>query len=77
MRVAILFTAIGVFVGAGLLFFWAITNQPSREVRFRVRHLLSHRPVNERSTLQLVLEGGLAMVLGCLLLWLLLAEKKI
>jgi hypothetical protein len=71
MRVAIIVTAIGILVGAALLFFWAITNEPSREVKFQVRHLLSHRPVNERSRLQLVLEGGLAVVLAGLLLWLL------
>ena len=69
MRIAITVAAIGSFLGAALLFFWAISNEPSRHVRFRLRHLLSHRPVNERSRLQLVLEGSLGLVLGIALLW--------
>lgn len=69
MRIAITIAAVGSFLGAALLFFWAVFNEPSRDVRFRVRHLLSHRPVNERSRLQLVLEGSLGLFLGIALLW--------
>jgi len=72
MRTLIAAIVAGLFVVAAALFFLAITNKPSQELKFHIRHLLSYRPIDERSRLQLVLEAGVSAVLGCIILWLLL-----
>ena len=63
---------IGVYLVAAALIILALTNKPSQEVKFTVGHLLGYRPIDQRSRVQLLLEGGFGLAVGSVLLWLLL-----
>lgn len=72
MRNVIIAIVIGIYLVAAALIVLALTNKPSQDVKFTVRHLLSYRPIDQRSRLQLLLEGGFSLAVGSVLLWLLL-----
>jgi hypothetical protein len=72
-RIVIWFVVLGTFcVSAGLLYH-AVTNEQSREVKFRPRHLLYRRSINESSRVQLVIEAAICAGLAvAVLVWILL-----
>lgn len=55
-------------IGFGTLYCWRAYTRPGSGVEFRLRDLFRHRPMNDKSSAQLLIEGLFGILLGIVVL---------